>query len=60
MRHRVEPARLVLSGLLGLLLAYRYTETRSVWAAWIEHTLYGWLVFTVGLGLYFFTGVSMF
>ena len=51
---------IVLSGLLGLLLAYRYTETRSVWAAWIEHTLYGWLVFTVGLGRYFFTGVSMF
>jgi len=51
---------IVLSGLLGLLLAYRYTETRSVWATWIEHTLYGWLVFTVGLGRYFFTGVSMF
>lgn len=51
---------IVLSGLLGLLLAYRYSETRSVWAAWIEHTLYGWLVFTVGLGRYFFTGVSMF
>jgi len=51
---------IVLSGLLGLLHAYRYTETRSVWAAWLEHTLYGWLVFTVGLGRYFFTGVSMF
>jgi hypothetical protein len=49
-----------LSGALGLLLAYRYSGTRSVWAAWIEHTLYGWLVFTVGLGRYFFTGVSMF
>lgn len=51
---------IALSGALGLLLAYRYTRTQSVWAVWIEHTLYGWLVFTVGLGRYFFTGVSIF
>jgi membrane protease YdiL (CAAX protease family) len=51
---------ITLSGALGLLLAYRYSRTRSVWAVWIEHTLYGWLAFTVGLGRYFFTGVSMF
>jgi membrane protease YdiL (CAAX protease family) len=51
---------IALSAALGLLLAYRYTRTSSVWAAWVEHTLYGWLVFTVGLGRYFFTGVSMF
>jgi hypothetical protein len=51
---------MILSGVLGLLLAYRYTEARSLWAVWIEHTLYGWLVFTVGLGRYFFAGVSFF
>lgn len=45
---------------LGMLLAYRYAETRSLWAVLIEHTLWGWLVFTVGLGGYFFTGVSNF
>jgi uncharacterized protein len=49
----------ILSGVLGVLLAYRYTENRSVWAVWIEHLLYGQLVFTVGLGRYFFTGVSL-
>ncbi|HXF53101.1 MAG TPA: CPBP family intramembrane glutamic endopeptidase [Hyphomicrobiaceae bacterium] len=43
---------------IGLLLAYRYERTRSYWAVCLEHTLYGWLVFTVGLGSYFFTGVS--
>jgi uncharacterized protein len=43
---------------IGLLLAYRYARTRSFWAVWLEHTLYGWLVFTVGLGRFFFTGVS--
>jgi len=50
---------IVLSGALGLLLAHRYTQTRSIWAVWVEHTLYGQLVFTVGLGRYFFTGVSV-
>jgi hypothetical protein len=43
-----------------MLLAYRYEATRSFWAVWIEHTLWGWLVFTIGLGGYFFTGVSNF
>jgi membrane protease YdiL (CAAX protease family) len=47
---------IVLSGLLGLLLAYRYIHARSFWAVWIEHSLYGQLIFTIGLGRYFFTG----
>lgn len=45
---------------VGTLIAYRYEATRSFWAVWLEHTLWGWLVFTVGLGHYFFTGVSNF
>ncbi len=43
---------------IGWVLAYRYAATRSLWAVSIEHTLWGWLVFTVGLGGFFFTGVS--
>ncbi len=43
----------------GLLFAYRYNVTRSLWAVWLEHSLYGCLVFTVGLGPYFFTGISL-
>ncbi|MEZ5842489.1 MAG: CPBP family intramembrane glutamic endopeptidase [Hyphomicrobiaceae bacterium] len=43
---------------LGTLLAWRYTATHAFWAVWLEHTLYGWLVFTVGLGGFFFTGVA--
>jgi hypothetical protein len=42
----------------GFILAARYAVTRSFWAVFIEHTLWGWLVFTIGLGRYFFTGVS--
>ncbi len=42
----------------GLLFATRYASTRSFWAVFLEHTLWGWMVFTLGLGRYFFTGVS--
>lgn len=42
----------------GIFLAWRYADTRSFWAVWIEHTLWGWLVFTVGLGGFFFTGIA--
>lgn len=46
------------TGIIGTLLAYRYATTRSFWAVFIEHTLWGWLVFTVGLNKFFFTGIS--
>jgi hypothetical protein len=42
----------------GLLLAARYAMTRSYWAVFLEHTIWGWLIFTIGLGRFFFTGVS--
>ena len=32
----------------GALFAWRYAMTRSFWAVFIEHTLWGALVFTVG------------
>ncbi|MFA5958289.1 CPBP family intramembrane glutamic endopeptidase [Hyphomicrobium sp.] len=44
--------------LIGMLLAWRYERTRSFWAVYVEHVLWGWLVFTIGLGVYFFTGVK--
>lgn len=40
----------------GMLFAWRYERTRSFWAVWFEHVLWGWLVFTIGLGVFFFTG----
>lgn len=43
---------------IGCLLAYRYVRTGSLWAVWLEHSLYGDLVFTVGLGQFFFTGIA--
>jgi len=49
---------IALTAMLGCLLAWRYLEARSFWAVWLEHSLYGCMVFTVGLGHYFFTGVA--
>jgi CAAX protease family protein len=50
----------VISFLGGLLFAWRYERTQSYWAAVLEHSLWGNLIFTLGLGRYFYTGVSNF
>lgn len=42
----------------GLLFAWRYLKTGSFLAVWIEHTLWGWLLFTSGLGIYFFANAK--
>lgn len=47
------------SAAIGVLFAWRYAITRSFWAVFIEHTLWGWLVFTIGIGRFFFTGVGI-
>jgi membrane protease YdiL (CAAX protease family) len=51
---------MVISLLGSLLFAWRYERTRSYWAVVLEHSLYGNLLFTLGLGRYFYTGVSNF
>jgi hypothetical protein len=53
-----NPFAMAATALGGLILAARYATTRSFWAVFVEHTLWGWLIFTIGLGRYFFTGVS--
>jgi uncharacterized protein len=42
----------------GALFATRYRRTGSLLAASVEHALYGILIFTVGLGEYFYHGAS--
>jgi membrane protease YdiL (CAAX protease family) len=44
----------------GLLFAYTYHRTKSLLMASIEHVLYGQLIFTVGLGSYFYGGIDRF
>jgi hypothetical protein len=53
-----QPFAVVATMLGGCLFAARYHETRSFWAVFLEHTLWGAFIFTIGLGRYFFTGVS--
>jgi membrane protease YdiL (CAAX protease family) len=38
----------------GLLFAYDYLHTRSLGVASIEHALFGDLLFTIGLGRFFY------
>ncbi len=40
----------------GLLFAWRYAETRSLFTSSFEHALYGCWMFTIGLGEYFYKG----
>lgn len=47
---------IVLTGIGGVLFAWRYARTRSFWPVWLEHSLYGNLIFTVGLGRYLYSG----
>lgn len=51
---------IVISLLGGVLFAWRYETTRSFWAVCLEHALWGNLLFTLGMGQYFYTGVSNF
>lgn len=48
---------LVLSTLGGVLFATTYRRTDSLLAASIEHSVWGDLLFTIGLGWYFYGGV---
>lgn len=49
---------IMLSAMGGYYFAYRYHKYRSLLLVSIEHSLYGCLVFTVGLGWYFYAGAA--
>lgn len=40
----------------GAILAWTYLRSRSSIAAWMEHVFYGWAVFTLGIGVFFYHG----
>lgn len=46
----------ILSIFGGFLFAYRYVKSNSILIAAIEHALWGNLIFTIGLGWYFYSG----
>ncbi len=44
----------------GYLFSHTYAKTRSLTAVWLEHSVYGCLIFTSGLGFFFFfTGAQV-
>lgn len=55
MRNPLAPALTLLG---GLLFAWRYAKTGSVLVSAAEHALYGCLIFTIGLGGYFYMGAA--
>lgn len=42
----------------GYLFAHSYRKHNSLAVAWLEHSLYGCFLFTIGLGWYFYGGGS--
>ncbi|WP_280266872.1 CPBP family intramembrane glutamic endopeptidase [Nocardia wallacei] len=49
----------VASGVGGWFFAARYLRTQSLFTASVEHSVYGMLVFTIGLGRYFYHGAAI-
>ncbi len=50
-----NPLAIALTFVGGLLFAYRYQKTGSLFVSSFEHALYGCFLFTIGLGRYFYT-----
>jgi len=51
-----NPIAVVFTLVGGLLFAWRYGETGSLFTSSFEHALYGCWMFTIGLGQYFYKG----
>ncbi len=51
-----HPLSIVLTFLGGYLFSWTYFKTRSLLAVSFEHALYGCLLYTIGLGRFFYTG----
>jgi len=51
-----NPLAVVLTFAGGLLFAWRYKVTGSLFTSSLEHALYGCWLFTIGLGQYFYHG----
>ncbi|HTQ71811.1 MAG TPA: CPBP family intramembrane glutamic endopeptidase [Acidocella sp.] len=54
----LNPLAVVLTLAGGAMFARSYSKTRSLTLTALEHALYGCLVFTIGLGRYFFSGAA--
>ncbi|WP_321372410.1 CPBP family intramembrane glutamic endopeptidase [uncultured Desulfuromusa sp.] len=51
-----HPISIILTFFGGYLFAWTYAKTQSLLAVSFEHALYGCLLYTIGLGRFFYTG----
>jgi membrane protease YdiL (CAAX protease family) len=51
-----NPVAVILTLVGGVFFAETYAQTRSLRLVWLEHTLYGCLILTIGLGEFFYHG----
>lgn len=54
----LNPVAVLMTTIGGYLFASDYARHRSLGLACLEHSLYGCLIFTVGLGHYFYSGAA--
>ena len=54
----LNPVAPTLTALGGLIFAAAYARHRSLALVCLEHALYGCVIFTIGLGRFFFTGFA--
>ncbi|MEM6904551.1 MAG: CPBP family glutamic-type intramembrane protease [Pseudomonadota bacterium] len=51
-----NPITILMTGAAGAVIAWAYLRNRSLWMAWALHSVGGILVFTSGLGIFFYHG----
>ncbi len=54
----MSPIAIAMTFVAGLLISHSYAKTRSLALASFEHALYGCWAYTLGLGIYFYTGMA--
>ncbi len=54
----LNPVAVTLSAVGGGLFAANFARHRSLALVWMEHALYGCLIFTIGFGRFFVTGMA--
>ncbi len=54
----LNPIAVTLTTAGGVMFAWNYARERSLYLACLEHALYGCLIFTIGLGQFFYTGAA--
>jgi membrane protease YdiL (CAAX protease family) len=53
----LNPISLILSLLGGYIFSITYARTKSLFLVYIEHLLYGLMLYTIGFGNYFYSGI---